>query len=51
MGREGTKRDYGAFYIEAVQGTGGHVIPPREYFRRLKETCDRRKILIVDDES
>jgi len=26
------------------------VIPPRDYFQRLKETCDQRKILIVDDE-
>lgn len=42
--------EYGAFYIEAVQGTGGYVIPPREYFQRLRETCDRHKILIVDDE-
>jgi 4-aminobutyrate aminotransferase / (S)-3-amino-2-methylpropionate transaminase / 5-aminovalerate transaminase len=42
--------EYGAFYIEPVQGTGGYVIPPREYFARLKETCDRHQILIVDDE-
>jgi 4-aminobutyrate aminotransferase/(S)-3-amino-2-methylpropionate transaminase len=42
--------EYGAFYIEAVQGTGGYVIPPREYFQRLRATCDRHKILIVDDE-
>jgi 4-aminobutyrate aminotransferase/(S)-3-amino-2-methylpropionate transaminase len=42
--------EYGAFYIEAVQGTGGYVIPPREYFARLKETCDKHKILLVDDE-
>lgn len=42
--------EYGAFYIEAVQGTGGYVIPPPEYFGRLRETCDHHKILIVDDE-
>ena len=42
--------EYGAFYIEPVQGTGGYVIPPKEYFQRLKETCDKHKILIVDDE-
>jgi 4-aminobutyrate aminotransferase/(S)-3-amino-2-methylpropionate transaminase len=33
-----------------VQGTGGYVIPPADYFKRLKETCDKHKILIVDDE-
>ncbi|MGH9325743.1 MAG: aspartate aminotransferase family protein [Terriglobia bacterium] len=42
--------EYGAFYIEAVQGTGGYVIPPRDYFQRLAETCRKRHILIVDDE-
>ena len=42
--------EYGAFYIEPVQGTGGYVIPPKEYFVRLQETCRRHKILIVDDE-
>jgi len=42
--------EFGAFYIEAVQGTGGYVIPPRDYFKRLEKTCRERKILIVDDE-
>src|SRR5271169_3605027 len=42
--------EYGAFYIEPVQGSGGYVIPPKEYFFRLKETSDKHKILIVDDE-
>lgn len=42
--------EFGAFYIEAVQGTGGYAVPPQEYFARLKATCDRRKILLVDDE-
>lgn len=42
--------EYGAFYIEAVQGTGGYVIPPKDYFRRLEATCRKHKILIVDDE-
>lgn len=42
--------EYGAFYIEPVQGTGGYAIPPREYYSRLAETCKRHGILIVDDE-
>lgn len=42
--------EYGAFYIEAIQGTGGYVIPPKDYFRRLEATCRKHKILIVDDE-
>ena len=42
--------EYGAFYIEAVQGTGGYVIPPQGYFTRLEAHCRKHKILIVDDE-
>lgn len=42
--------EYGAFYIEAIQGTGGYIIPPRDYFSRLKKILDRYHILLVDDE-
>ena len=42
--------EYGAFYVEAIQGTGGYVVPPPGYFERLKEILSERKILMVDDE-
>ena len=42
--------EFGAFYIEPVQGTGGYIIPPRDYFSRLKKILDRYHILLVDDE-
>ncbi|MBI2361161.1 MAG: aminotransferase class III-fold pyridoxal phosphate-dependent enzyme [Deltaproteobacteria bacterium] len=42
--------EFGAFYMEPVQGTGGYVIPPKEYFIGLKKTLEERKILLVDDE-
>ncbi len=44
------KCEFGAFYIESVQGTGGYIIPPKEYFSKLKEILDRYKIILVDDE-
>ena len=42
--------EFGAFYMEPVQGTGGYVIPPKEYFVGLKKVLEERKILLVDDE-
>lgn len=42
--------EFGAFFVEAVQGTGGYVIPPPEYFKRLKKVLDDYHILLVDDE-
>jgi len=42
--------EFSAFYVEAIQGTGGYVIPPKEYFPALKKVLDERGILLVDDE-
>ncbi|MBI4488260.1 MAG: aminotransferase class III-fold pyridoxal phosphate-dependent enzyme [Deltaproteobacteria bacterium] len=42
--------EYGSFYMEPVQGTGGYIIPPRDYFAGLKKILEGRKILLVDDE-
>lgn len=42
--------EFSAFYVEPIQGTGGYVIPPREYFAGLKKILDERRILMVDDE-
>ncbi len=42
--------EFGAFYVESVQGTGGYVIPPKEYFPALKNILDQHKVMLVDDE-
>lgn len=42
--------EFAAFYLEAVQGTGGYVIPPKDYFKELKKILDRYNILLIDDE-
>jgi 4-aminobutyrate aminotransferase/(S)-3-amino-2-methylpropionate transaminase len=42
--------EYGAFYVETIQGTGGYVIPPTEYFPKLAKTLKERGVLLVVDE-
>ncbi|MGA9341252.1 MAG: aminotransferase class III-fold pyridoxal phosphate-dependent enzyme [Rhodanobacteraceae bacterium] len=42
--------EYAAFYVEAVQGTGGYVIPPPNFFSGLKKVLDQYGILLVVDE-
>ena len=42
--------EYAAFYVESIQGTGGYVIPPKEYYQKLKKVLDQHNILLVDDE-
>src|SRR6266850_1795494 len=44
------RSEFGALFAEAVQGTGGYVIPPKNYFRRLAAVCKAHGILFVDDE-
>jgi adenosylmethionine-8-amino-7-oxononanoate aminotransferase len=40
----------GAVIAEPVQGVGGVIVPPDDYFRRLREICDRHDVLLVADE-
>lgn len=42
--------EYGAFYIETIQGTGGYVLPPEGYMKKLAQTLKERNILLVADE-
>lgn len=42
--------EYAAFYIEPIQGTGGYVVPPRNFFTGLKKVLDDYGILLVVDE-
>ena len=42
--------EFAAFYIEPIQGTGGYVIPPPNFFIELKKVLDRHNILLVVDE-
>ena len=42
--------EYAAFYVEPIQGTGGYVVPPPNFFRGLKEVLDQHGILMVVDE-
>jgi 4-aminobutyrate aminotransferase-like enzyme len=44
------KCEFGAFYIETIQGTGGYVVPPEGYMQKLAQTLRERGILLVVDE-
>ena len=39
-----------ALVLEGVTGTSGLIIPPDDYWPRMREICDRYDILLVDDE-
>jgi len=39
-----------AIIVEPVQGEGGFIAPPKEYFKRLKSICEKNNILMIADE-
>lgn len=44
------KCEYAAFYVEPIQGTGGYIVPPMNFFKGLKKVLDQYGVLMVVDE-
>ncbi|MCY4187719.1 MAG: aspartate aminotransferase family protein [Bryobacterales bacterium] len=40
----------GMFLAEPVQGAGGVIVPPDDYFPRIRQICDRHDVLLAADE-
>jgi adenosylmethionine-8-amino-7-oxononanoate aminotransferase len=40
----------GGFIAEPIQASGGVIVPPDGYFRRMAEVCRRHDILVIADE-
>ncbi len=49
IAREGADR-IGGFIAEPIQASGGVIIPPADYLRRMWEVCRRHDILFIADE-
>jgi 4-aminobutyrate aminotransferase len=39
-----------AMFVESIQGEGGYVVPPDDYFKRLRRLLDKHNIMMIDDE-
>ncbi len=39
-----------AVIAEPIQGEGGFVVPPRDYFRKIKAICEKHGLLLIMDE-
>ncbi|MGA3191211.1 MAG: acetyl ornithine aminotransferase family protein [Candidatus Bathyarchaeia archaeon] len=42
--------DTAGIVVEPIQGEGGYVVPPPEYFQRLRKLADKYGLLLIDDE-
>lgn len=39
-----------AFIVEPIQGEGGIITPPENYFREVRELCTKHEVLLILDE-
>ncbi len=42
--------DVAGILVEPIQGEGGYVVPPANFFPRLRALCDKHGILLIADE-
>ena len=45
-----TVHDVAGFVLEPIQGWGGTIMPPDDFFPKLRAFCDDKGILLMDDE-
>jgi len=48
--KEVPANEIAAIFAEPIQGEGGYIVPPKGFFKCLRELADRHGILLVDDE-
>ncbi|HVA82901.1 MAG TPA: aminotransferase class III-fold pyridoxal phosphate-dependent enzyme [Candidatus Aquilonibacter sp.] len=48
--KEVPAKEFAAIFIEPVQGEGGYIVPPKGFFKQLRELADEHGILLVSDE-
>ena len=48
--KEATTGQVAAFVLEPIQGWAGSIMPPEDFFPKLRTFCDERQILLIADE-
>ena len=50
LGKYIPEDEVAAIFVEPIQGEGGYVVPPKQFFPELRKLADKYGIVLVDDE-
>ncbi len=50
LSKELSPKEVSAFFIEPIQGEGGYIVPPQDYFKEIKKITEDNGMLLVADE-
>ncbi len=50
LSKEVDPKEVAALISEPIQGEGGYIVPPKDYFKELKKVLDEHDILLISDE-
>lgn len=50
LSKEVSGKEVAAIIVEPVQGEGGYIVPPKDFFKRIRKLADDNGILLIDDE-
>ncbi|MGC8478468.1 MAG: aminotransferase class III-fold pyridoxal phosphate-dependent enzyme [Candidatus Micrarchaeia archaeon] len=50
LSKEVSPKEVSAFFIEPIQGEGGYIVPPPDYFKEIKKITEDNGMLLVADE-
>ncbi|MEM3841247.1 MAG: aminotransferase class III-fold pyridoxal phosphate-dependent enzyme [Candidatus Micrarchaeaceae archaeon] len=50
LAKEASPKEVSAIMFEPIQGEGGYIVPPLDYFKELKRLADENGMLMIADE-
>ncbi len=50
LSKEVSGKEVAAFFVEPIQGEGGYIVPPKDYFKEIKKITEENGMLLVSDE-
>ncbi len=50
LSKEVAGSEVAAIIVEPVQGEGGYIVPPNDFFKKVKKLADENGMLLIDDE-